>query len=977
MDSKNADPKAVNADPVSEPAPAPSATSVPAPNSLKDDTDDDDEDFWTKDDGGFVDRVKEDMIQSRAADTTNLSREKSKYRQLNRMMEQDHVVVDMQGASSEPPKSPMSPPGSVVSPASAAPSRPGTLSRSKTVLLTASLQPNVSSSDSATVMRRGSKGTLVTSGTGSTVAPKTPGGRRSSKPPPLSEARTKPNVGEVKDSFQWLDEDLEEKDPLDWDRKDTRCTRLLVKWRALPPLVQYLIENVVGMTVLLIPGIIDIAFFVENPAAYWANFVPKTDGNGNPIMTLGGYVVFIWSLWAAITFFVTTTLLYLVPYFPYVILRSTYLVLGAVPDDLPTTVVQFSRVLNKYIVWFFASFISSLTFAAMMPSPQGIGVDVSSLLVRTVGVSILWFGVKLYLAFFGRNFQRRIFQARVEANRFQIYVLERLYAGITQHLDRVPDPAAPATPELDTMKRENGGDSSQFIGYAYYKARPEAQRLAEDDTGPAAEIGNGGPNVPASAAPAPSQQSIPAAEGARDLASSPDPGAPADLPAPLPPKPQLLSTSKKEDGNETMAPIVKSMREALQVVLVGGEQVTEVAAEMQGIPLSSLKEAKMLARDLYVGLLDVRVHQEELYQKAVAEGKASGPPPVALARGIIGIEQFKPFFSSPVLAQKAFEIFDTNLNGQISRQEMKECVIDTYNTRVTLSKSMKDSLAAIGKLDGLVGSIAWVITILIYAGLFIDISEYIAAFAAFWAGFAFAFQNTIKNIVESIIFLFMTHPFDVGDRVMIDNESYFVKELGLMSTIFTHVDGREMYASNPQLAQKAIYNVFRSGGQTEIIDLRVALKTSTDQLKLLGQKLNEGIREKFMKDFHPDIEIYIIQVDWDAETMTIELWLNHRQNFQNGRQRWIRSTNFAKLLRHCVAEVGLEGGKMEVINLVGVSDWFAALMKGTGSNQSPKGGRGRMIPEEFHDVDAPLITVDEDDFEDDEEEQNRRVMLGD
>lgn len=33
---------------------------------------------------------------------------------------------------------------------------------------------------------------------------------------------------------------------------------------------------------------------------------------------------------------------------------------------------------------------------------------------------------------------------------------------------------------------------------------------------------------------------------------------------------------------------------------------------------------------------------------------------------------------------------------------------------------------------------------------------------------AFVFGNTCKNVFESVVFLFVTHPFDVGDRLVVD-----------------------------------------------------------------------------------------------------------------------------------------------------------------------------------------------------------------
>lgn len=544
--------------------------------------------------------------------------------------------------------------------------------------------------------------------------------------------------------------------------------------------------------------------FGTDPNAYWANFIPKKDAYGNPLMTLGGYVVFIWSLWAAITLFVATSLLYLVPYLPYLILRMTYLVFGTIQDDFTTTVVQFSRVLNTYIVWFLASLISAITFGQMMPGAVDVGATVSALLSSTAGVAILWLGIKCALAIFGRNFQNRIFRKRVEANRFRIFVLEKLYQGITEHLDRTPEPE-----KIPTLSSTFGFGSTvkkqQALRFALEKSRTEARRQAGGEVAPPPKeepiadppsIGF----VPAPDNPSPDGPASPSTNVLEPAAGN-DTDLPAPLPTPISPPPATPPSVAMAGANNSIPPAspgpndttldaglqpwLKSMQDALQVVLVGGEQITEeVADNTAGVPLGSLKEAKMLARDLFVGLLDVRAHQEQDRKRmsAAAALDGAGSPasqlssPEELPKGIITIEQFTPFIQPPALAAKAFEIFDNNLNAQITRQEMKETVIDIYNTRVTLSKSMKDTIAAIAKLDGLVGSIGWTITVLVYAANFVDISEYIAAFAAFWAGFAFAFQKTITNIVESVIFLFMTHPFDVGDRVTIDGESYYVTE---------------------------------------------------------------------------------------------------------------------------------------------------------------------------------------------------------
>lgn len=379
-----------------------------------------DMEFWDRD-SSALERVKEEMLNSRASN--GLGGSNPDYRSLNRMasLEREHFIVDLSGspkgsvasspvlipgqlwpvgststsnsvsmslAASVAPSMAPSAAMSVGSPGSPPNSLPGTLkrstTRSKSLLVTASLAPNVSSADPASVIRRGT--------VKSNKAPSIAGVKRSGT---LSRKPSK-----VKESFQWLDEDPDDSDSVDWNRKETKCTRCFSRWTSLPFLYRYLISNCLGILLLMLPGIINIIFFIENPYSYWVFFIPKKDANGNPIMTLGGFPVFFWSLWASISFFVASTLLYIVPYLPYLILRLAYLIVGKL-DQFPITLVQFSRVLNGYIVFLMAASISSVAFGQMLPGATDIGATVAQLLSSTAGVAALWLGIKFGLAVFG------------------------------------------------------------------------------------------------------------------------------------------------------------------------------------------------------------------------------------------------------------------------------------------------------------------------------------------------------------------------------------------------------------------------------------------------------------------------------------------------------------------------------------------------------------------------------------------------
>lgn len=89
--------------------------------------------------------------------------------------------------------------------------------------------------------------------------------------------------------------------------------------------------------------------------------------------------------------------------------------------------------------------------------------------------------------------------------------------------------------------------------------------------------------------------------------------------------------------------------------------------------------------------------------------------------------------------------------------------------------------------------------------------------------FRFMVGNSAKNLFEGVIFLFVTHPFDVGDRVFIDGQNLIVKELGILTTVFQRFDGQILYSPNAVLATKPITNIRRSSNITQTIELQIDL----------------------------------------------------------------------------------------------------------------------------------------------------------
>lgn len=53
----------------------------------------------------------------------------------------------------------------------------------------------------------------------------------------------------------------------------------------------------------------------------------------------------------------------------------------------------------------------------------------------------------------------------------------------------------------------------------------------------------------------------------------------------------------------------------------------------------------------------------------------------------------------------------------------------------------------------------------------VDLEKVWVMFSSIVLAFAFMFGNSVRTVYESIIYLFVVHPFDVGDKIIVDSVS--------------------------------------------------------------------------------------------------------------------------------------------------------------------------------------------------------------
>ncbi|PWN28445.1 hypothetical protein BDZ90DRAFT_231426 [Jaminaea rosea] len=274
-------------------------------------------------------------------------------------------------------------------------------------------------------------------------------------------------------------------------------------------------------------------------------------------------------------------------------------------------------------------------------------------------------------------------------------------------------------------------------------------------------------------------------------------------------------------------------------------------------------------------------------------------------------EDFIPYFKSETEAREAFALFDKDKNGDIDKSEMRDAVQRIYRDRRALTTSLKDINSALQKLDGVLLFISLIIVVFIWLLIFSPTSTVsnLVPLSTIVLGFSFVFGNSAKQIFESMIFIFATHPYDVGDLVCIDDNWMFVKEFGLISTVFTTVVNQTVVAPNALLAsQKYIHNSRRSGTQWEVTFIQLPFDTALAKIDDFRRLLRAWIKEND-REWGGGLEVNYDSIT-NQTAVQLVIAMEHKGNWQDWGTRWSRRTKLMRQVKVISEELGIDATPM-------------------------------------------------------------------
>lgn len=342
---------------------------------------------------------------------------------------------------------------------------------------------------------------------------------------------------------------------------------------------------------------------------------------------------------------------------------------------------------------------------------------------------------------------------------------------------------------------------------------------------------------------------------------------------------------------------------ATKAVAKVGDVAGAVAGDFTGQKIAKSGSPSQVTLELLRSTGGSQVLARRLYRTFVREGEET-----------VSSEDLQAAFDNADEAEAAFSMFDKDMNGDISMEELEAVCVEIGRERKAITASLKDLDSVVGKLDDVLMFVVIVIVILVFVSLIsTSAAGVLTSAGSAVLALSWLFSATAQEFLQSIVFVFVKHPFDVGDRVSIygntgaqlKGDDYFVKEISLLYTEFKKMEGQIVQAPNSYLNTLFILNMRRSGGLAEAVPVVIRFGTTLEQIESLRNTLLEFVRSE-KREYQNNILTELREVT-EAYSLTLNVVFFYKSNWQNELLRLQRRNKFICALMMAMQQHGIDG----------------------------------------------------------------------
>lgn len=352
----------------------------------------------------------------------------------------------------------------------------------------------------------------------------------------------------------------------------------------------------------------------------------------------------------------------------------------------------------------------------------------------------------------------------------------------------------------------------------------------------------------------------------------------------------------------------KAQRAAKEAISKVGDVAGTVAGDFTGKTVVKSSHPHQVVLQLLNTTSGSQVLARRLYRTFVREGFDT-----------VFSSDLRNAFETDEETEAAFSMFDKDMNGDISMEELEAVCVEIGRERKSITASLKDLDSVVSKLDDVFVFIVVVITLLVFLSLIsTSTAGVLTSAGSTLLALSWLFSATAQEFLQSVIFVFVKHPFDVGDRVSIygntgatlQGDDYFVKEIALLYTEFKKMEGHIVQAPNSYLNTLFILNMRRSGGLAEALPVVIKFGTTLEQIDALRQSLLEFVKAE-KREYQGNILTELREVK-EVYSLTLNIVFFYKSNWQNELLRLQRRNKFICALMVAMQEIGIEGPRRNI-----------------------------------------------------------------
>lgn len=243
----------------------------------------------------------------------------------------------------------------------------------------------------------------------------------------------------------------------------------------------------------------------------------------------------------------------------------------------------------------------------------------------------------------------------------------------------------------------------------------------------------------------------------------------------------------------------------------------------------------------------------------------------------------------------------------LEKSNLSIIIENTYKDRYVIKKNIEQINSAISRVYISIQLIICAITIIfMFITATVKINQLTGLISTIF-GTQFISKILSDNVMQSILFLFVIHPFDTGDRVLIrlngEIENLVVAELNIFSTTFYKFDGTSFFVPNSVLIESPICNIRRSGSIMETHSIQVNSKTDPTKLEKLREMLIMFCKSH--SDWFTDYILVNYEKIENSNKLYLKVLMQYRKNFQQYELYLKLRSEFINELNRCLNVVNI------------------------------------------------------------------------